>query len=234
MQTKSLKNIGPMFQDFETLENAGETTSNQLTSSVAGSRARMSAEQANAPASAENVADYGQSSPVFLASCDRVTHSWRTSQISYLEKTGNGLERYLQTWPRSGLMQSGIAYRLPPLVRRISGTAFSYWPTPNTPNGGRSPKEGTSPTGITPDGKKRQIGLGYAVKMVERQMWPTPTAMKKTGGAALCKWGGSGARSKLRQVVTPEELNGALNPEWVEWLMGFPIGWTDLQDSETP
>jgi len=27
---------------------------------------------------------------------------------------------------------------------------------------------------------------------------------------------------------------GQLNPMWVEWLMGFPIGWTDLKDSETP
>ena len=22
-------------------------------------------------------------------------------------------------------------------------------------------------------------------------------------------------------------ISGALNPEWVEWLQGFPIGWTD-------
>jgi hypothetical protein len=27
---------------------------------------------------------------------------------------------------------------------------------------------------------------------------------------------------------------GHLNPQWVEWLMGFPIGWTDLKHSETP
>jgi len=27
---------------------------------------------------------------------------------------------------------------------------------------------------------------------------------------------------------------GQLNPEFVEWLMGFPIGWTDLDASETP
>ena len=27
--------------------------------------------------------------------------------------------------------------------------------------------------------------------------------------------------------------NGLLNPEWVEWLMGFPIGWTDCDASET-
>ena len=26
---------------------------------------------------------------------------------------------------------------------------------------------------------------------------------------------------------------GSLNPQWVEWLMGFPEGWTDLSNSET-
>jgi hypothetical protein len=30
------------------------------------------------------------------------------------------------------------------------------------------------------------------------------------------------------------EGSGQLNPTWVEWLMGFPLGWTDCQDSETP
>jgi DNA (cytosine-5)-methyltransferase 1 len=29
-------------------------------------------------------------------------------------------------------------------------------------------------------------------------------------------------------------IGGKLNPTWVEWLMGFPIGWTSLEDSETP
>lgn len=28
--------------------------------------------------------------------------------------------------------------------------------------------------------------------------------------------------------------NGSLNPEWAEWLMGYPIGWTDCVDSATP
>jgi hypothetical protein len=32
----------------------------------------------------------------------------------------------------------------------------------------------------------------------------------------------------------PETRGGHLNPTWVEWLMGFPLGWTDLEDSETP
>ena len=31
----------------------------------------------------------------------------------------------------------------------------------------------------------------------------------------------------------PSTIGGKLNPTWVEWLMGFPAGWTDLKDSET-
>ena len=30
-----------------------------------------------------------------------------------------------------------------------------------------------------------------------------------------------------------EQTSGQLNPTWVEWLMGFPEGWTDLEHSET-
>lgn len=26
-----------------------------------------------------------------------------------------------------------------------------------------------------------------------------------------------------------EQVGGHLNPPWVEWLMGWPIGWTDLE-----
>lgn len=67
----------------------------------------------------------------------------------------------------------------------------------------------------------------------ESGLWPTPTAMTATGGAALCKWGGSGARAKLRSMVTNKELNGPLNPEWVSWLMGWPRGWSSLTPLET-
>ena len=34
--------------------------------------------------------------------------------------------------------------------------------------------------------------------------------------------------------VTPRGRLGPMNPEWVEWLMGYPIGWTELNASETP
>ncbi len=30
------------------------------------------------------------------------------------------------------------------------------------------------------------------------------------------------------------QIGGSLNPTWVEWLMGFPLGWTDLEPSAMP
>lgn len=37
-------------------------------------------------------------------------------------------------------------------------------------------------------------------------------------------------------TLEPTNANndGQLNPQWVEWLMGFPEGWTDLKPSEMP
>jgi DNA (cytosine-5)-methyltransferase 1 len=52
--------------------------------------------------------------------------------------------------------------------------------------------------------------------------------MNETGGAAMCKWGGAGARQTLKENLPSKEFNGALNADWVECLMGFDIGYTDI------
>ncbi len=57
--------------------------------------------------------------------------------------------------------------------------------------------------------------------------------MKNTGGQAMFKWGGAGVRKKMKEISTAQEVNGSLNPEWVEWLMGWPIGMTGLQPLAT-
>lgn len=60
-------------------------------------------------------------------------------------------------------------------------------------------------------------------------MFPTPRASDSTGGP----WKKALSRPEgcsLRDVIH----GGPLNPTWVEWLMGFPAGWTDLDASGTP
>jgi hypothetical protein len=86
-------------------------------------------------------------------------------------------------------------------------------------------------------------------------LWPTPTAPGSHQVGRIEEWGGSGnplriyptptardyrapglpekrqARMEERAQPLPEVIGGMLNPQWVEWLMGFPIGWTDCDVS---
>ena len=61
-------------------------------------------------------------------------------------------------------------------------------------------------------------------------MWPTPTVndSKNNGGPSQLR-----DREKKGKNLNAK-AGGSLNPEWVEWLMGYPKGWTDLKPSETP
>ncbi len=67
--------------------------------------------------------------------------------------------------------------------------------------------------------------------VVAKQMWPTPTGRdhKDTGDLENVEDNGL-----LGRVVRPSKKSGSLSPQWVEWLQGFPNGWTDLEPSETP
>ena len=42
------------------------------------------------------------------------------------------------------------------------------------------------------------------------------------------------AKSNLWGAAAQGTAGGSLNPNWVEWLMGYPIGWTDLEGLGTP
>jgi hypothetical protein len=67
-------------------------------------------------------------------------------------------------------------------------------------------------------------------------MWPTPAARDYKGGRKLetLKEAGRNETNSLPDAVNVANQEvGSLNPQWVEWLMGFPEGWTDLSSSET-
>lgn len=58
----------------------------------------------------------------------------------------------------------------------------------------------------------------------EQAKYPTPHANAATGPGTQGRDGG-------RNLQTT--VNGSLNPSWVEWLMGWPIGWTALEPLAT-
>jgi hypothetical protein len=101
-----------------------------------------------------------------------------------------------------------------------------WWPTPRASEAGPDfAKLNRSKTGIS---------LQTAVAM-----WPTPKAIDGKPVAALWKGHGEIFRTKngtLRRLAKtgsdfgvnlPVAVGGSLNPTWVEWLMGWPLGWTD-------
>lgn len=66
-------------------------------------------------------------------------------------------------------------------------------------------------------------------------LWPTPQASDNRDRGnlstpAIQRRIAIGKQVNLSMCVSHK--NGRLNPPWVEWLMGWPIGWTDLRPLE--
>ena len=60
-----------------------------------------------------------------------------------------------------------------------------------------------------------------------KAMVATPTAMDWKSGKA------SQATMDRNSRPLSEQIGGTLNPTWVEWLMGWPLEWSDLKPLET-
>jgi hypothetical protein len=221
----------------------------ELMSSAVDFLVRTSLPQEKGMDSMENGQDSGHKWRGWLAKFDPLLCSWRTAQCSLL---GEEFESLL-TLPKWGMTQDGLLWELPTLAHHTRGTDSGLSPnnenffhTPNTTgmDGGSNSRkalrkrmefwptpvhsEARQGLQIRRDGKKgTQTSLSTAVLT-----WPTPRT------AGMC--GGSGSWDLLNKNTTVEEARlmgagngGQLNPPWVEWLMGWPIGWTDLKPLAT-
>lgn len=184
-----------------------------LTWFLAASRARTSAWPAKAQESAANDQAYGLTWRGSLAKFDHASRSWKTAQLCLLGDS----ELSSVTWPRSGTTVDGQCWELPTLERRTSATGFGFWPTPTVC--GNNNKKGAGP--------KSGDGLATAVK----RMWRTPSASVVEPKSTVLKL--TGRKPTDPQVGLADQVGGSLNPTWVEWLMGWPLGWTDLKPLAT-
>jgi hypothetical protein len=195
-----------------------------LTLYLAGFHVKTLAQPEKAQELTENEAGCGEKWRGWLAKYDPDTSSWKTAQCSLLED----LNESLATLPRSGMTRNGLLWELPMLEQTIKETVYGFLlPTPTASDGtagsviGKNDKFYTTKTGmprkINQNGKDGSVGLGRLV-----QMWPTPTAhnAKETNAPS---------ESKRNTPTLGAQAGGSLNPTWVEWLMGWPLGWTDLK-----
>ena len=72
------------------------------------------------------------------------------------------------------------------------------------------------------EGVSAHSGDGLATSV--KKLYPTPTANDSKNNNPPSQHTENGRHSNPLNVVA----GGALNPMWVEWLMGFPINWTDI------
>ena len=218
---KSLENEPPMdgFPDWlcgkETLETLTlPNTPIEWIASMQDSLVRTLASLGNRPELAkEHVRGFTEKSCGLLAQLDHDSFSWKMSPL--LKATA--LSKLSKTWPSWGMTVDGFAYEHQMSGRRITATDGSHWPTPTV----HMTKETNAPS----EHKRNTPTLTAQVN------WPTPRT------AGMC--GGSGAWALLNKNTTVEEARqmgagngGKLNPTWVEWLMGWPLEWTNLKQLE--
>jgi len=108
-------------------------------------------------------------------------------------------------------------------------SAVRMWPTPRHTDW----KDPKGRTGNRSEESRKKAGwtLSEAVRM-----WPTPKGSPSGPDYARANRpnsGGDDLATAVARDASGSENGGPLNPDWEEWLMGWPIGWTDLRPLET-
>ena len=108
------------------------------------------------------------------------------------------------------------------------------WPTPNAMDGDHG--------GLVTPEKAREGGT-IIEAVSNRTLWTSPTVRDAQTIAKVKR--GAGSQAKGSERVEPLAVQAAggsaiqptkglsLNPSWEEWLMAWPIGWTDVARSAT-
>lgn len=174
---------------------------------------------------------YGRRCSELSPSCARVALSVRT----FLESSRLPPGRWSRIWSVLAITSSCLILRLRLSERGTDDQEYSssesqMWPTPTTVGCTIASEKRIN---LIADGKTtfasnqgERGGLSNLREHVlarTKGLWTTPCAADAQGSH-----GGNNHRSLRTDVA------GQLNPMWVEWLMGFPQGWTDLNVSETP
>ena len=203
--------------------------------------------------SKENALDSGRKCGESFAKYDRNLSMWKIP-LCLLPKVSIP---FLETWPRAGMMQSGECWEEVTLERRTNGNESGYlqeqFPTPVRHDA--SNRDATAETTICRDNPALETFVMFFPQPVGKMTTPGEKLIEKA--IARLQNGKDRFRLKTKQIkklspwkllkklrnlnlLSLEEMNavgsqtgGKLNPEFVEWLMGWPIGWTGLQPLET-
>lgn len=227
-------------------ENHGEAL---LTSYLAGFHARTSAQLVVALELTALDRACGSTWPASSVKYCRDSSSWKTAHCLWQEV----LPPSSVILPRWGMTRNGHVLAHPTAERPISATGFGLWPTPTCQDNIQTVGQFTAKTGTTlgyaarfwttpsaTDGQRggtiteNMTGTSLAQQINTPRKWPTATATASKGWSQNHNRASTDDRldySVERESFQPGQQTPPmrLNPEWVEWLMGWPEGWTDLK-----
>lgn len=130
-------------------------------------------------------------------------------------------------------------------VTTCLGDAVKMWPTPTSSLANPSSETWDE---SKPWWKQSRASRNLEALVKHPERWPTPSASDGMGGPGCSgRDGGENLRTAVKRLPTPAArdyrspnkngnmadqlpnvVGGSLNADWVELLMGFPRGWTDL------
>lgn len=223
----NLKESCTELQSGMTCKRSLETCCRQLTLSLEVSPARTSALREMVRVWKESVQDFSSKLSDLQKKLVRRLCSSKTSQQLEL----GDFVRSSEHLPKSGMTVAGRVYLPQALEPRTNAKDGSYLPTPTASTYGTQKTPGYHyrpsletmarknlwPTPLASDAVKMGHGnLSHVVKFA------TPQARDfRTGQAS--RWEDPNRSRNLN-----DQIGGQLNPTWVEWLMGYPLGHTEL------
>lgn len=142
---------------------------------------------------------------VSLAKMFLVSSNWHSNRCSLI-------------WKEMAITPKHSLFRLVPKMHLTKETEFGLLPIRRT---SKTSLHGTiikHKTKILPE--KQKIWF-----------WPTPLA---SDGSNSTMPPSMKKRSGVIGELLRAGITGELNPEYIEWLMGYPKGWTELKPSEMP
>ena len=169
---------------------------------------------------------YMQDSPARTSVLQDLEKAWRESEVAYsmrslgcaarlsldssFWKTFLPLlpeveQKWLGNLPCWGMTVDGALYPLRPLERYTVAKGGFSWPTP----------QARAQTDTSSERNRHTPCLETAVKM-----YPTPCARD---------WKGETNENRNSPTLPDAVGSGKLNPDWVNWLMGYPSGWINLE-----
>lgn len=115
-------------------------------------------------------------------------------------------------WKIKDTPRGHLLFQLMPLGRSIKGIESLFWPTP-----------------IAMDGQMKANRERVQLLMEGKTIFVSKKSGIRASIQGINNWICARIAKKNGQIKT-----GYASPEFVEWLMGYPNNWTDLNASETP